>query len=278
MSFAPAADAAVALPWSTTYNCPDWMQTIGLTDTNCDGLGKYGDWTTADGSKEQITAAANYPSGAGGKGQRHWLGNRVSVDEANSGGTRIDFASSQPELWVRWYMRFQKDFQWDPNNHPSYKALFFDVGPSGVVTQFFGWEIVRFWVIVGDGTQIPGSTIGGWDTIMVNGANDGNGHKMSDGQWHLYEIHMKMDTNGSNGVGEMWVDGVGRFSYSNINYGTKAGWNFMVIGSNHNYSTNSGDMYVDYDDFAIRTTGPIGPINGGGDTLAPAAPTNLTVQ
>jgi hypothetical protein len=98
--FAPAADAAVPLPWSTTYNCPDWKQSDGLYPPaiNCDGLTGYGDWTTSDGKEEQITAAANYPGG-GGKGQRHWLGDPLAN---NSGGTKIEWTSPQPEIWIRW--------------------------------------------------------------------------------------------------------------------------------------------------------------------------------
>ena len=76
------ASAAINLPWSTTYNCPDWAQSNGLYNVNCDGLTGFGDWTCNNGDgtirEEQITAAANYPSGGGGKGQRHWLGDGVN--------------------------------------------------------------------------------------------------------------------------------------------------------------------------------------------------------
>ena len=70
------ANAAVSLPWSTTYNCPDWTQgDIYFTGTNsagqtwkaspldCDGVVNNGAWLTSSGSKEQITSSANYPGG-----------------------------------------------------------------------------------------------------------------------------------------------------------------------------------------------------------------------
>ena len=39
--------AAVNLPWSTTFNCPDWSQSLGIYNVNCDGLAGDGNWTSA---------------------------------------------------------------------------------------------------------------------------------------------------------------------------------------------------------------------------------------
>ena len=96
--FAPAADAAVPLPWSTTYNCPDWTQSDGLNGVvQCDGLTGEGGWTCDNGDgtvrEEHITVLANYPGGGGGKGQRHWLGDGINNI---SGGMRISLTSSNP--------------------------------------------------------------------------------------------------------------------------------------------------------------------------------------
>ncbi|MFZ3066075.1 MAG: fibronectin type III domain-containing protein, partial [Nitrospirota bacterium] len=115
------ASAAVNLPWSTTYNCPEWKQADG--NPNCDGLTAYGGWVTTDGKEEQITSAANYPGGAGGRGQRHWLGDGSAN---NSGGTKIEFTSPQSELWIRWYMRFQTGFTW--SDLQNFKILYIDNG------------------------------------------------------------------------------------------------------------------------------------------------------
>ena len=45
----PNTTDAVNLPWSTTYNCPDWAQSNGLYNVNCDGLTGFGDWTCNNG-------------------------------------------------------------------------------------------------------------------------------------------------------------------------------------------------------------------------------------
>ena len=120
------ATAVVNLPWSTTYNCADWKQSDGLYMNICDGMTGIGGEACHNGDgtdeEEQITAVANYPSGGGGKGQRHWKGDGTNNV---SGGTKIDFVSPQPELWIRWYMRYEQGFEWNPLNND--KVLYIDV-------------------------------------------------------------------------------------------------------------------------------------------------------
>ena len=240
--FPTISHAAVNLPWSTTYNCADWTQSNG--SPNCDGLTIYGDWNTSDGKEEQITAAANYPGGASGKGQRHWLGDGWTN---NSGGTRIEWTSPQSELWIRTYMRFQSGLQWNPL--VTYKIFYIDVTlPYHVVLNFDGPDKLS----VSPFGYSYYSNGNGWNTIMANGGTDANGNKTSDGQWHLYEVHIKMDTNGSNGIAEWWVDGVQILYRADVNYGTHAGWITMVIGSNSLSPANGQSAYyVDYDDISI---------------------------
>src|SRR4030065_730815 len=50
--FAPAAQAVVTLPWSTTYNCPDWTQSDGVP--SCDGLLDYGGGASDSGTAPPI--------------------------------------------------------------------------------------------------------------------------------------------------------------------------------------------------------------------------------
>src|SRR5687767_3141719 len=66
-----------AITWQTTFNCADWNQSLGLGDASIcgvgDGIGGHGGWTTPGHPKgDEITAAANFSGGAGGKGFRHW--------------------------------------------------------------------------------------------------------------------------------------------------------------------------------------------------------------
>ncbi|MEK7192842.1 MAG: hypothetical protein AAB682_01775 [Patescibacteria group bacterium] len=259
-----AASAAVNLPWSTTYNCPEWKQTDG--NPNCDSLAYYGGWTTTDNKEEQITSAANYPGGGSGRGQRHWLGDGSAN---NSGGTKIEFTSPQSELWIRWYMRFQQDFTW--SSLQQFKILYINVGTSNsVILTPMEWD--RMYVQTQCTPQNYRSAQGyGWDSIIAaNGALDSNGHRKSDGQWHYYEVHLKVDTNGSNGIAEWWIDGIQVMSYNNVNF-CGGQWTYFVIGENHAYSSNGSSFYVDYDDIVASTTGPIG--GSLPDKIAPS-PTN----
>src|SRR5688500_1127099 len=84
--------ALINLPWSTTFNCPEWNQSLGLLASivKCNGLAGGGAWTSSAGSKEQITSAANNPSGGGGRGQRSWIGDGVNN---GSGGMSVSFLS-----------------------------------------------------------------------------------------------------------------------------------------------------------------------------------------
>lgn len=250
--------AAVSSPWSTTYNCAEWTQSSGAP--SCDGLQSYGSWTCNPGAKEeQITAAANNPNGGGGRGQRQWVGDGANV---NSGGLKISFLSAYSELWVRWYMRYQNGFKWNPLIYD--KILYFNPGESrAVVPEWYGADQSNVWTF--SGQNYTGS--GGWTTIM--------GGSASDGQWHAYEVHLKMDTNGSNGTAEMWIDGIKRVSHTNVNFGTQSGWTYFVIGENQSSPNNGGCFYVDFDDISVSITGYIGLIT---NTLAPAPPSSLTVQ
>ena len=265
------ASAAVNLPWSTTYNCSDWTQSNGLQTVNCDGLRGEGGWTCDNGAgtvrEEQITAAANYSGGGGGKGQRHWLGDGVNNV---SGGLAAAFQSSQSELWVRWYMRYEQGFEWNPYLG-NQKILYFD--PTAfprLIVEYYGQDRVQIYSYAsGQGYPSVGN---GWNTIMANGGTDARGNKTSDGQWHLWEFHVKMDTNGSNGVLELWIDNNKVIDVNNANLAA-APLSSLLIGSNGFTPGNGRCMYVDYDDIVIRPTGPIG--GSMPDKLAPSPANGL---
>jgi len=241
-----SASAAVDLPWSTTYDCPDWTQNVN--QITCDGLSKAGGWT-AQGQPEQITADANNPCGAGGKGQRHWVQDGANQ---NSGGTGISFNDAQPELWIRWYMRYSAGFKWAKLSYD--KWLYLIHGPSpdyrnSAVPEFEYENGTRIYAVPSHESYRGG---GGWRDTM--------GGPISDGQFHCYEVHLKVDANGADGIAELWVDGNSLFSVTNANYGTHAGWTRIMIGHNQSTPDNGGPAYVDFDDIAINSTGYIGPI------------------
>jgi hypothetical protein len=259
------SQADVTLPWSTTYNCAEWKTTDGA-DTHCDNMVKYGDVTCNPGSyEEQITSIANNPNGGGGGGQRHWEGDGTNV---LSGGTRIDFATAQPEVWIRWYLRFPLGFSWNSNQPEDQKMLYFrtDTGTAPYVGIYY--QKCR---VVAGGVNYASADGTGWSSIM--------GGSTGDGLWHYYEVHMKVDTNGINGIAEMWVDGVLKLSYANVDYNTPAvGFTWFTIGNNQKIPTNGQCVPVDYDDVAVNNTGYIGPIGATPDVTPPAAPSGLSVS
>jgi len=244
--FPETSFAGVNIPWSTTYNCGEWSQ--GGESPSCDGLRGYGNWTCS-GNREHITSAANNPNGGGGKGQRHWEGDGTN---RNSGSLAIEFNSLQPELWVRWYMRYEKGFKWSPLIYD--KWLYFNPGEARAVVPEWHGENTNIWVNTSGNHR--SSAANGWFAVM-NGPT-------SDGRWHYYEIHLKMDTNGKNGVAEMWIDGNIKLSYGNVNFGTAGGWTYIVIGENQRSPNNGRCMFVDFDDIKISNQGYIGPLGSGG--------------
>jgi len=247
--------ASAKLIFSTTYDCPDWAQ--GQVDPKIDGLRHGGGWTTRDGSREQITADANYPGGGGGKGQRHWKGDGTNN---NSGGLSIELARPEPELWVRWYMRYQQGFRWK-HDRPHYDKILYIFNERG---EKDGCQIIPDWI--GDGLCIAGQ--GGGDTLHCTKPGTGwqavMGGAASDGKWHCYEIHIKTNSEGKrenkDGIGELWIDGVQRHSFKDASFPGR-GWVRILVGSNQNCPENGRDMYVDYDDIAVSTAGYIGPIS-----------------
>lgn len=267
LTFPQVGTAAFQLPWSTTFDCPEWNQRLGLSTSivNCDGISGYGAWTTSNGNVEQITAEANFPGGGGGRGQRHWIG---PGGANNSGSLSIRFSSVQPEIYIRWYQRYQKGFKLSGVREQ--KWLY---SREPVQRPYLGWyndDEVR---AVDSRTTTVGPGSGGWKTFV------GKGDMVSDGDWHWIEVHLKMDTNGSNGVVRIWMGHAGHagtlvLNANNVNWGTGAGWQEFAIPENLGFADNTQDMYHDIDDIAVRTTGPIGPIGGGG----PNPPVNLQVR
>lgn len=246
--------AGIDVPWSTTFDCDEWVYTDGAL--NCDGIDPGGGWTCSDTSEhyEQITTTANMGTGGGGRGQRFWQGDG---ENNNSGGLSVEFNSTQSEFWFRFYMRYQE----------GYKKRIDSVGdkiiyPNGSQWfQFYQFDYIQLVSSYPGGDSYRSASGKGWDNINSAGEDSVDGHKLSDGQWHLYEIHLKMDTNGSNGEFHCWVDEELVVSRTDCAFGTREGWTDVLIGSNQKYPDNGQCETVDFDDIAVSNTGYIGPLS-----------------
>ena len=254
------------LLFQTTFNCADWNQHLGLADGNVcaigDGIAGSGGWTTASGSVDQITAAANNPAGGGGKGFRHWRG-----DGSNNcgGGLQITLPKGVTEMWVRFYQRYQQGFGFSPGGQPVYtKDNYW--GSCGSGCLIFGIQGNHSW-----GVNYNGST--NYSSSLTWAASQGG--STGDGRWHSYEYHVKQ--NGTAGTIEVWVDGVRYLHTTSANLGSTP-WTSFKLGENQaTVAGCSGDCYTDYDDLAISTTGYIGQTAGGTTVNPPAAPLNVRI-
>jgi hypothetical protein len=281
--------SAVNLPWSTTFNYPECAQRGGGGATDCDKVKNDGiTWSygsgVVDGNYTQVKSGANNPTGSGGNGYRTWVADEHNV---GSGPVAVQFPSPQKELWIRWYMRYQPGFNWDKLSYD--KMLYIHTGGSSK-------------------DAIPEWTSGGYAVIAQGSPNyhqlhnydygwaDVMGGSASDGQWHMFEVYLKMDSGGYTGRGRFWIDGVLRgenlaMNWSGDNSTAQQGWTYFHFHSNQSLVNNGGAAYVDYDDIAVYNSIPpsvdahgnpfIGPV-GGSDTAPspsepPSTPKNLRI-
>lgn len=260
--FPCVAAAAIDLPWSTTYNCADWNQ---FSDPlNCDGISKKGSWTATPGSySEQITSAANYPGGDGGKGQRHWVGDGTNN---NSGSIQINFNTNQSRIWMRWYQRWQSGFT---SNWDTFKNVWFEANTSSRMVFHTGR---------------PG--IGGIDLNPPDGntsvSNVAYGSSFyqggtSDGSWHCFEVFLDLP----NSTWRVWINGNLVAESTTVNFSGATSVQYIILPENVKNVSNGQVMYIDFDDVAITNSTPsgrdasgnpyIGPIGGGlKDTTPPS--------
>lgn len=237
---------AIDPPWETTFNCTESSQySVPL----CDGMSWGGAWYFGD-YRTQITSTANNPSGSGGNGARFWVGDGTNV---NTGTISNYFTSPQKELWIRWYMRYQNGFKWSSLSYD--KMLYINTGSSGV-SVIPEWYQDKY-VVISQGSpnyyQVQSTSSGGWKSIM--------GSDISDGKWHAFEIYIKMDTNQTNGIGRLWIDGVLHASNESVNWSggnatAQQGWVNYQFHSNQATPGNGQAMAVDYDDMAVYNSTP----------------------
>ena len=250
--------ADIDLPWSTTFDCPEWEKDpLGGTnnDPNCDNLNAGKNWD-CDCSYHKITTAANYPLGGGGRGQRRWEGDGTNN---NTGAVSIVFKDAQPEFWMRWYMRYEAGYKYT-SDWSNNKILYIHTTPGitndeSTIVQWKPHD--GFWLYNQAGASNERGVNCGWTTTQCGGGS------VSDESWHCYEIHLKIDTDGTDGIADAWIDGVKVINNSGIDFGWPdelTGFYWLTLGHNQRYPDNGKAMFVDYDDVVINNTGYIGPL------------------
>ena len=285
--------------WSTSFDYPSECFHSGVLGTNCTAVANDGvEWgfrggKNVDGNYTQVTSDANNPDGDGGRGARFWVDDG---DDVYSGEARVHFPNQEPEIWIRWYVRYERGFAWAAGNPLYDKWLFCRFGPDNKISSSRmqiipessgrGGRIAIFIQAGGDQYQLLHPAITWQDVFGTT----------SDGLWHMIEMYVKMDTDSTDGIGRLWIDGQLVINKTDVDFSggdpvTRAGMKWFEFQSNQNWPNNGGPMYVDYDDMAVYKTTPpntdrygfpwIGPLNGfsgAGSLPKPMPPDSVDVS
>lgn len=274
--------------WTTDFdygqlcNMGGYGGAVDCRDIENDGTNWHYNNTGDDGGPySEINPAAALPQG-----------NNVNGYRQNGFPIRIGWANNEPELWVRWYMRYEAGYSWVGGGPKWHKWLYMYTGET--TNKSDRWVIPEPYSggyrIISGGFESTTSSPDWNDTFGAT----------SDGSWHMVEVHLKMDTNGqadgspANGIAQMWIDGVkiidaNDFNYSRGSLEARSGIRFFNIASNKSEVATGG--YIDFSDIEIwKVTPPnispdgdpwIGPVNGfsgAGSLPRPKSPAPVSIS
>ena len=290
------SEAAISLPWSTTFNCAetyitdnwqcDQLQHWGGGECYCkrlDGVDVLGNPCSGGSgcepyywvNKPGIFNVANNDKGSG-NGFREWIWTNLTGNESTYNIMIIpisgppSFAIPQKELWIRWYMRFQSGI----NIANSYymKTMYIRTGGSSeCVADFSEADGFILGVQGGGGPNNAGALDASCTSCGLQTMS--HGQTITDNTWHSIEIHIKMDTTGTpssryaNGVAQFWLDGELKINNTTINWSNgdiaaQQGWTWFDFPNNFSDGvglqmlTGGQEMYIDWDDVAVYNANP----------------------
>jgi hypothetical protein len=177
------------------------------------------------------------------------------------------------KVWLRWYMRYSKGFEWAQSNPPHYSKDMYFQPSNGII---FDWNNGSFCVALmwGSSCSTPVNTQASsnyewkdlWDDPSLPGIQ-------GDGSWHCFEGHLDMP----GGVAQIWIDNALVLDIKSSAVTGKA--NFQAVHTSNQNTVINGAHYTDYDDIAISHTQRIGCFGSSGGTggTTPSAPTNLRI-
>ncbi len=262
-------------PTSDCNHCIQPSTSFRSTDTGSSGAGWTGTTTGANFSTKQtnvvgsasspadstvvppvsyntpdeVSSTYNNPSGLGGLGLGHYVANtNTGNDVQNGSGARFTHAAVG-EVWFQMCVKFPSPWAWVVGNgnsnasaDPFNLKMVYNNSTSRTLT--YGGSGMQFTVL--STTYTSGARMGEtnikWSTSF------------SDNDWHRVEVHLKTDTNGANGVVQVWQDNVLGLDVSTANYnmGTFEAW---VVPSNMRYINNATNpRTIWFDDVLISVT------------------------
>lgn len=208
--------------WETTFDCVDaTQQTPAL---NCDGMSWGGDWFCASAPtlKTTISIEANNPLGSG-KGMKKFT---CDGDDNHTGTIGVTLPTPQKELWIRFYHLYEEGFAWDSLIYD--KSIYLHTASGSFPFEARNLEPDSNYTILAQNTSAPYqvSTEYGWAAV--------NGGQTGDGKFHCFEIYIKLDTNQTDGIGRIWIDGILRAENTSVDW------------SNGDAVTQDGIVYMDF--------------------------------
>jgi hypothetical protein len=254
-------------------------------------IARQNDGISANGNREQITEGANYPGGAGGGGQRHWICNsgakflRGNNGPCGSGGLFHRLTPFPPatyytgEINIRFYVKFDAGLKLGGNRGKplfarAHKLIYFTngwCGPSGN-NCYIDVQGTHFAFVVNGnsyacGGSFPRTRKGGWDGLM-GGAADA----AADGRWKIIEIYIKADSGSGDaefklkaGNADDPTGGRQLCHLRNLWGNQPTGFAGFAFAHNHQFRTLKGDpedQAEDLDDLAVM-------VDGGGQWIGP---------
>ena len=194
---------------------------------------------------------------------------------------RVRFPQDQPELWIRWYQRWQEGFYWESVHYDKHLYMWPSNGPAIIPGLYSG----RFYI------AIVGETHDGRSQNIMSSAyyEDVVGNP-SRGEYISIEIYLKTNSEMgvADGIARMWVNGELVLDRADLNIAGSqadalAGINRFTFDHNQNRIGNLlgplgvDGAYVDVDDMVIYTQTPpnvdahgnsfIGPIGWDGSPI-----------
>lgn len=244
------------------------------------------DNNAAEPKGDGIIAAASRSGAANDCGFRHSL--NVGVNQGG-GALNVDltkYGAPWRELWMKWWQRYpvglkptsgwsslastigngawtyNKDMALNNQGEANGRIEFGQKqGGVGIANHFDDWGACatsdggnKSHANLSSNLATP-SSLGFSFRAQMGGLSNG------DGQWHSYQVHVVADSGSSrDGVFAAWFDDVKVSSHSTCRWSGGAsswtGWRSLRISNNQEApGTDSTDLYQDYDDILISTSG-----------------------
>ena len=265
--------------WSSSFMCDDWVHDYPST-LDCDG------WETdldvcaggadsipcagTDQSRgESILSSHNHAAGVSDSGaQVHYFytgADGQGVTNDRSGGLILRFPRILQEYWLRFYIYYPEEMAWGVAQ--GWKTIYFDNEGSNA-GWYFGLPLfpdsASFYFQTNE-TRVGEHNGYGNDWLESN-------QRQGFGRWIPVEIHFKNDTDGTDGVVQVWIDDVLVTDVHDHDFG-HYGFEMMEVGSNGNAaiahlpSAINKAVAIRLDDFAVALPSYNGFVDDGSGNL-----------